>query len=51
MAEVVSFGNALGWAGVNQVIVRSGVASGPTVVPVRMMYIGRTSNEVTVAVQ
>jgi hypothetical protein len=52
MAEVVSFGNAQGWTGVNQVNVRvpSGVATG-SAVPVRLTYVGRTSNEVTVAIQ
>jgi hypothetical protein len=52
VAEIVSFGNAPGWTGVNQVIVRvpSGVAFG-SVVPVRLTYLGRTSNGVTIAIQ
>jgi hypothetical protein len=50
MAEAVSFGNAPGWTGVTQVNVRvpSGVTSAA---PVRLRYIGRPSNEVTIAIQ
>jgi hypothetical protein len=51
MAEVVYFGKS-GYAGVNQVDVRlpSGVAPGAAV-PVRLTYIGRSSNEVTLGVK
>ncbi len=52
LAEVLYFGDAPGYAGFNQVNFRvpSGIAPGSTV-PVRLSYVGRASNAVTIAVQ
>jgi uncharacterized protein (TIGR03437 family) len=52
MAQVLYFGAAPGYPGYSQVnfLVPDGVSPGPAV-PVRLAYIGRSSNQVTISVR
>ena len=51
-AEIVWFGKTQGYVGLDQINARvpQGVAPGPSV-PVRIRYLDRSSNEITIVVQ